>query len=286
MPMTLIQGYFDVIQASPDGDSIRFYPNNPDLWQKLPRRVRINNLGGGQLRIDSIDSLEMHYCPQGSRFSQQHQPLELANAAADELLKFLGFEKVTRNLDGVVTETEPKKVAGFILTQSTDNYGRSISFVFKGESDGIDGSDAFLNTTLIKQTVNYHLLAEGLAYPTFYRKLFPSLRKELFAAVQQARSENKGIWKLDKTNEGFCLDNLETLTHQVVILPKLFRRISNYLAINNGQSNLKGFLDFVKSQNEKAIVLPENKVMGLDTMIEVDGQNIKLTKAPEYLLFF
>jgi len=286
MPMTLIQGYFDVIQANPDGDSIRFYPNNPELWQKLPRRVRINSSGGAQLRIDSIDSLEMHYSPQGGRLSQQHQPLDLANAAAEELLKFLGFEKITRSLDGVVIEAEPKKVPGFILTQSSDNYGRSIAFVFKGESDGVDGSDAFLNTTLIKQTANYHLLAQGLAYPTFYRKLFPSLRKELFAAVQEARFQNKGIWQLDKTNEGFCLENLETLTHEAVILPKLFRRISNYISVNNGKVNLQGFIDFIKFQNEKAIVLPENKVMALDTIIEVDGQNIKLTKAPEYLLFF
>ena len=30
MPMLLIKGTYKIVGASPDGDSVRFYPDNPD----------------------------------------------------------------------------------------------------------------------------------------------------------------------------------------------------------------------------------------------------------------
>lgn len=281
MTMTLIQGNFKVIKAAPDGDSVRFYPNNPQLWDK---RVRPNRAGGAQLRLDSIDSLETHFQTRGG-LGTQHQPLELAHGAASELLKFLGFKKITRGNNEVITAAEPEAVPGYILTRFADVYGRSVAFAFKGNPDAEDGSDVYLDKALIKKSVNYHMLNKGLAYPTFYSKLYPDIRKELAIAAEKARKENKGVWALDKTNQGFILAELTTITEDVVILPKLFRRLLGYLAINDGSVDLDGFNNYLKSLDDRIIILPEGHVTGFDFVVKVTGQNIQLTVQPEDLVF-
>ena len=285
MVMTLIQGNFRVIKAAPDGDSIRFYPNNPQLWEKLPTRIVTNRAGGAQLRLDSIDTLETHFHAKGGSVGMQHQPLEFAHSAASELVKFLGFKKITRNSNEVVTAAEPEEVPGFILTRFADTYGRSVAFAFKGNSDAEDGSSIYFDKSLLKKSANYHLLNKGLAYPTFYSKLYPDIRKELIAVTEKVRKENKGLWALDKTNDGFVLEDLETITDNTVILPKLFRRLLGYLAINDGSVSLEGFPKYLKSLSDRVIIFPEGNVTGFDFVVQVDGQNIKLTSQPEDLVF-
>ncbi len=285
MPMTLIKGNFRVIKAAPDGDSIRFYPHNPENWKKLPTRVKTNYSGGAQLRLDSIDALETHYNARVGSLSTQHQPLEYAHAAANELLKFLGFKKVTRNSNEVVTDSEPEEVPGFILTRFADAYGRSVAFAFKGNSEEEDGSSVFFDKSLLKKSANYHLILKGLVYPTFYSKLYPDIRKQLTLAAEKSREEKKGLWESDKTNKGFVLESLETITEEVVILPKLFRRLLSYLAINDGSVSLAGFSEYLESLDDRLIILPEGQVTGFDFVVKVDGQNIKLSYQPEDLVF-
>ncbi len=285
MTMTLIQGHFRVIKAAPDGDSIRFYPNNPKLWENLSTKVRPNRAGGVQLRLDSIDTLETHFHARGGSLGTQHQPLEFANGAASELLKFLGFKKITRNSNEVVTAAEPEEVPGFILTRFADVYGRAIAFAFKGNLDQEDGSNVYFDKPLLKKSANYHLLAKGLTYPTFYSKLYPDIRKELTIITEKVRQEKKGLWALDKTNQGFVLEDLETITENTVILPKLFRRLLGYLALNDGSVDLDGFPDYLKSLSDRLIILPEGHITGFDFVVQVEGQTIKLTSEPENLVF-
>ncbi|MBW4509532.1 MAG: thermonuclease family protein [Scytonematopsis contorta HA4267-MV1] len=285
MGMTLLQGSFRIIKSAPDGDSIRFYAKNTNIWKKLPTPVRPNATGGVQLRLDSIDALETHFQARVGSLGTQHQPLKFAHAAGDELLKYLGFKNFTRNKNEVITKAEPEEVPGFILTRFADQYGRGVAFVFKGKSEKEDGSDVYLDEALLKKSANYHLLETGLVYPTFYSKLFPDLRKVLTAASQKARKDKKGLWELDKTNEGFNLENVETITDDVVILPKLFRRLISYLAINDGSASLKGFPAYLESNNDKVIILPDGHVTGFDYVVEVNEQNIKLKELPENLVF-
>ena len=78
MAMFLIAGSFRITGAQPDGDSIRFTPDDPAKWDLItgPNRVKRNASGSAQLRLDAIDALETHY---GT--PRTHQPLELAHAA-------------------------------------------------------------------------------------------------------------------------------------------------------------------------------------------------------------
>lgn len=285
MPMTIIKGYFKIAQTAPDGDSIRFYPNNAELWKKLSSRVQPNHAGGAQLRLDAIDALETHYHPRTGSLGTQHQPKQFAAAAAAELLKYLGFTKVTRGDNEVISSAEPEQVPGFILSRFADKYGRPVSFAFKGDSQAADGSDVSIDKTLLHKSANYHLLAEGLVYPTFYSKLYPDLRQDMIKAVDKVRKANKGLWQVDKTTEGFVLEDLKTITDSAVILPKLFRRLLDYLAINDGTASLAGFKKYLESKDDKVLILSEGHVTGFDYLVEVDGQNIKLTTSPENLVF-
>src|SRR4051794_4598277 len=60
MPMTLVKGHHRIVGASPDGDFVRFYPQDPDVWSRAGIAVRTNSTGGVQLRLDAIDALETH----------------------------------------------------------------------------------------------------------------------------------------------------------------------------------------------------------------------------------
>ena len=72
MAMFLIAGSFRITGAQPDGDSIRFTPDDPAKWDLItgPNRVKRNASGAAQLRLDAIDALETHY---GT--PRTHQPL-------------------------------------------------------------------------------------------------------------------------------------------------------------------------------------------------------------------
>jgi hypothetical protein len=192
---------------------------------------------------------------------------------------------VTRNAEQMVTAATPQQVPGFILTRFADTYGRCVAFVFKGKAPKADGSDVYMDKSLLHQSANDHLLATGLAYPTFYSKLYVDLRQEMTKTTDKARHDKKGIWQVDKTTDGFVLESLQTITDQVVILPKLFRRLLDYLAINEGSVSLARFKDYLESRDDRLIILPEGHVTGFDYVVEVKDQTIKLTQPPERLVF-
>src|SRR2546430_14526434 len=73
MALNMIKGSYRVVGASPDGDSVRFYPDNPAAFSQAGIKVRLNAHGGAQLRLDGIDALETHYQAPGHG-GMQHQP--------------------------------------------------------------------------------------------------------------------------------------------------------------------------------------------------------------------
>jgi len=80
MPLRMITGEFRVLGTQPDGDSVRFYPDDPDAWSRTGVRARVNPSGGVQLRLDAIDAVETHYTPPKGT-GRLHQPVGLGRAA-------------------------------------------------------------------------------------------------------------------------------------------------------------------------------------------------------------
>ena len=283
MPMLCLAGTYRIIDTEPDGDTIRFYPNDPAQWTGVPgtHKVRTNAGGGAQLRLDGIDALETHYTPPGGM--REHQPLEFAYEARDELLRWLGFKDVQRTNEKV-TAAEPEQLPGFLLTQGADLYGRCVAFAGRGDSPADSGTDIRVNVALLRRTANHRLVATGLAYPTFYLKLFPDLRAELAKQARNARP-SKGLWASDRTQKGFTVSTLATLTDDAVILPKLFRRLVDYFALNDGDPSLAGFSAYLAQRADQLFILSTGHYTGFDFVVKVDGQKVRLTTAPEDLVF-
>lgn len=290
MPMLLLEGMFSILNAAPDGDSIRFIPHNPMLWKQVRGRVRPNRLGGVQLRLDAIDSLETHFSVPGVGM-RLHQPEYWGNAAADRLLAFLGFDLQTiqRRLDKTITGAEPAMLPGYILTRFADRNGRAIAFAFAGRSPQAltqpSGTWIQVEADWLTASANHDLLATGLAYPTIYSKLYPALREALILTARQARLNQVGLWTEDVTCQGFQLESLYTLTHAAVILPKLFRRLASYWLTETNALGLAGVQAYLRAINDRVILPTTGEQTSLDRLLEVKDNWLRLTVQPEDLVF-
>ncbi|WP_225828563.1 nuclease [Streptomyces naphthomycinicus] len=287
MPMLLIKGKYEVIGGRSDGDTVHFTPDTPSEWDLVPgpHKVKHNGAGRAKLRLDAIDALETHFQRGGPEVSQ---PLKFARQARDELVKWIGFTSVERAEDDTVTAATPESVPGWILTGGAALDKRCIALAGKGTPPGTSGTLIAVDVPLLRTTLNHHMIAAGLVYPTFYRNLFADLRDELTAASHAAQSPvKKGLWAEDVTTSGATVTGLDSLTHPehgAVILPKLFRRLVEYL--NLGNPDLAGFAAFLDAAADKYWILSTGQApTGLDTVVEVNGTKVKMTHPPEDLVF-
>lgn len=276
MPFSLIKGTFHVVGYSPDGDSIRFQANDKSLWAKLSGPpAKLNAREHAQLRFEAIDTLETHY-------ANFHQPPTFAQKALDFLLLKLGINGVIWNpLMTTITEANDG-TDGYIIAREVEKNHRPVAFVFAGAAAEADGSTVFLDAERVRQSVNYQTLASGLAYPTYYQGLFPDLRDAFSTAVVAARQAGLEIWAEDRTNLGLKVDSIKSVTETNVILPKLFRRIVDYL---EGGGSVDGFKEYEAKLNEGILILSSGHFTHFDTVIDVTGNFVKLTEVPENLIF-
>jgi endonuclease YncB( thermonuclease family) len=285
MPMLTLSGTYRIVGAQPDGDSIRFYPDDPSQWDLVPgpTKVQRNATGGAQLRLDAIDALETHYTTSG--LGTLHQQPALGDAAAARLLALLGFTSVTRNADQTVTAAEPAQVPGYLFTRTADEYGRCVSLIGAGAAPGTSGTMVHVGVEALRKTANYALLADGLTYPTYYRLLYADLRDDLTAAVAKARAAQTGVWAQDRSQAGLDLAALATLTDGPPILPKLFRRLADFIALGHGDVSLTGFEAYLEQRDDKLYIISTGQYTGFDTVVVVTGQEVHMTRPPEDLIF-
>lgn len=271
-----------MLNYSPDGDSIRFRPANPVLIQGLSgSSAKINARGHVQLRIEAIDTLETHYSPP-SGGGALNQPLALAHAARTALLDFVKITNVVWSPNGNTVVSAIDGTPGYILARSVEKNGRPVAFVFAGDAPEADGAVVLLDEQRMRQSFNHQALAQGLAYPTYYNGLFFDLRTALTAAVVQARKHKLGVYQDDATTTGLVVSSLSVITTDRPILPKLFRRMSEYL-VNVG--SIVGFKQLMAKAKEPVYDLRQQNFTHFDTFIEQKGERIKLTRRPEELIF-
>ena len=284
MPMLVIAGTFAIVHSEPDGNSVHFTATDASDWDLLRGTPVQRNAGGvAQLRLDAIDALETHYtAPSGG--GRLHQPLALAHDAAARLLALLGFTDVTRSGE-TVTASTPASVPGYILTRTADKYGRCVSMIGPGDPPAASGSQLHVTVEHLRATCNHGLLSEGLVYPTYYSLLYAELRNELTAATATARAAGTGVWAKDATQSGVTIESLATITDEAVILPKLFRRLAEYLEHGRPSVSLDGFRAFLDQQQDRLWIVSTGSATGFSTVVEVDGQTVRLLRPPEDLVF-
>ena len=79
-----------------------------------------------------------------------------------------------------------------------------------------------------------------------------------------------------------AIKSLDSITEEAVILPKLFRRLVEYLG-NGG--TVDGFIDYLARNPDRVMVLPQAHFTHLDNLVELDGRTVRLTERPEDLVF-
>ncbi|MGW4684119.1 nuclease [Streptomyces sp. NPDC004244] len=290
--MLLIRGTFKVSGgARPDGDTLPFIPDDVAEWKLVPgcRRILPAADGRAPVRLEAIDALETHY---GTGEQEQHQPLKFAHRAADELLTWLGFTHVQRHDDETVT-TVPEQVPGYVLTRGTDVHGRCVALVGRRVPPAYSGYWIDVDEKRLQKTANHHLVASGLAYPTFYTGLPGSLRDALAAAAQAARAattpEKRGLWADDVTLTGAKITGMSSLTayNGAVILPKLFRRLKDYLELKPADPSLTCFPAFLAGAADTYRIPQRPKpITGLQHIVEIsDGHTVRMTHHAEEIVF-
>lgn len=173
-------------------------------------------------------------------------------------------------------------VRGFILAREVEKNARVVAFAFAGEPPAADGETFFLDALMIKNSSNYKLVEAGLAYPTYYTGLYRDLREAFTAATLAARSAGVGLWPDDRSTQGFRVQGMDTLTAEVVVLPKLFRRLADYLG---SEQSVVGFDEFLDQQQEKVQILSENRFTDLGEVVEEKGGQVRMLFPPEDLVF-
>ncbi|RKT12304.1 hypothetical protein BX285_6274 [Streptomyces sp. 1114.5] len=296
MSMVLITGSYQVLHDRPDGDTVHFLPQDPGFWFELPGRNRVkrDENGGASLRLDAIDALETHYQGVGPDFA--HQPLGLgAHAARDELLRWLGFTDVVQDDTEKVTSSTPASVPGYILSGGADVFQRCVALVGRGTAPSVgtppkpakSGFRLDVTVDMLHETANHHLLSLGLVYPTFYQNLPDNLRADLTATAQQARAAKApgSVWLNDVTTTGAKIENIESITEDLVILPKLFRRLVDYVRLfGPGLGCLPAFLAGATDK----FTLPDHPkpLTGLQNVVEVtNSSTVRMTHPIEEIIF-
>ncbi|MCI0550439.1 MAG: hypothetical protein L0287_05755 [Anaerolineae bacterium] len=261
MPFILIKGRFKPKAGVPDGDSVRFLANNVKLWKKL--KGRSPKLGTGtntkntvQLRFEGIDAIE------------KGATRPLSTRARDNMFRLIGYDE-SNNLEPI----------GYVLARATDDKsGRPIAFVFAGVTSRKDGSEVYLDPSQLKSSVNFKQAKDGFAYPLYYNTLFASLRNEFNNAIKHARKKHLGYWPVDKTQTGVTVNTHADLATIPPTWPKLWRRLDEFLKNHN---SLAGFIDFLEARNERIDILPIMEERGLQDIVKVQGNKVRLTESPE-----
>ena len=275
MCFTLIKGTFHVKGYSPDGDSIKFKAKTKANWLKIRGNVKLNSKSHAQLRFESIDTLETHY-------KRRHQPDRFAHGAMYSLLDELGITDVKWN-SNMTRVTQAKDGAqGYILCREVERYGRPVAFAFKGDTDLKDGSSVWFDDQLLKQSMNYHLVKEGMAYVTYYSGLFDDLRSTMTSGYIDAKNGQKGLHAEDRTESGFTVRGINSLQKDHVILPKLFRRLVSHIDSGGFMRNFKSELAV---NPEKVLLVNRGHFINFHNLVDVSGNEVKLNHPIEDVVF-
>jgi endonuclease YncB( thermonuclease family) len=260
MTFTTIKGKFTPKFGIPDGDTVRFVADNEDLWNRLDGRgVKINQTNRSvPLRFEGVDAIE------------KAATKPLSEEATNNMLDLLGHD-----------ENNNPSPRGYVLARMTDDKTRRpICFVFADDTSDGDGEEVFLKGSKVKESVNYKQMSDGYAYPLYYNTLFRELREEFNKALIHAKQNNLGYWPSDATKNGVTVNSHSDLDNINPVWPKIWRRLDEYLRSNDSLDN---FIEWLEDRNERVDILSLMEERGIQDIVKVEDNKVKLTVDPEDL---
>lgn len=271
----IVAGTFHVKGFQPDGDSIRFQANKPEHWDFFQwQSAEEKAAKKKQLRVEAIDALETHY-------EGYHQPRTFALAALERLLELLGISSVTYSLGLTRIVDADDGKAGYIASAATDRFGRPVSYVFPKSAKLTDGAVMDSETLPLDKSVNFLLAREGLVYPTFYTTTDRTLAEKIRAVVARAKSTKRGIWSIDRTPD-FTLWDIRTLQEDILIFPKLFRRLVNFY---DNYADFGKLGEYLTKQRDNLVLWNGVKKKSLADLMTISGRRLRMKTPIEDILF-
>jgi endonuclease YncB( thermonuclease family) len=274
-----IPGEFVLIGKEPDGDSVRFVPDDPSHFNELGNSYRIQPTrtdGSVQLRFEAVDATELHY-------GTASQPM--AASSRDAVLTRLGFTNVQFKPNSTtVIACQPERTSGVILSKAADVHGRPISYVLPGKTPaGVhEGQWNYASHAILRRTVNFDILEQGLAFYTVYNSTPAQHRGFLSEIAAAARNASQGVWAENATAD-FVLDTQADIGPDgAVILPKLFRRCTDYLKAKQ-QGFVGELADWLRAnatgprqEDDQVHLVSANATVRLSSLIEQHNNHISL----------
>ena len=169
------------------------------------------------------------------------------------------------------------------MRMTDDKSRRPICFAYAGATSRADGSEVFLDGPLLRRSVNYLQMRDGFAYPLYYNTLFASLRGQFNKALAFAKQKGRGYWPTDATRTGVTVHSKADLKTIRPVWPKLWRRLEGYFGKEPAPPNLGGFIAFLTTENERIDILSLMEERGLQDLVQVNGNRVKLLFDPENL---
>jgi endonuclease YncB( thermonuclease family) len=203
------------------------------------------------VRLQGIDATELHYQP-SPLTSTEKKGLSPAKRNAYHLVthpyrQFLGATATKALRDFLATTGQPALDCR-VFTQVDqpdevfDTYGRLVGDV-----------EATIGGKLVN--INQWLVEHGWAFPTFYSSMTNDEINMLLGLGKTARSKKSSLWKyLSKSIGPFNFNLLEPKKNDLsvlatdkgpVILPKLYRRYTNWSARNKAKITSQNFQKFL-----------------------------------------
>jgi endonuclease YncB( thermonuclease family) len=288
---TIIHGQFRIHRQDqplqgpqPDGDTIRFEPDNVQLLYALPRfsgRPPDIRSGGINVRYEGIDALETHF--QGS-----HQNEEWGRAARDRNLALLGYTGVEFFPDhpNIVSSVDVDPLRGYVIANGIESNGRLLGLVYAGTPTVNDGERIFVDEAMLDRSVNAQLVREGVVYVEPYDTMPIALVNRLRALMRSARSAGAGFLGAEDVSVGVSAAVPSLAAAQGLIMwPKLFRRLVTYF--QEGVTGLSGFDAWIREdpvRRDDTLRVPDGEKANMHDTYDIVGDRLSLRYNPEELL--
>lgn len=266
-----------VIGYAPDGDSVRFRPDDVATLKRLDGADRLEPSerdGSVQLRLDAIDAPESHY-------RNEAQPL--AFEARDTLLARLGFAGLSYTDDGSVTAASPERVPAAVAASLVEVNGRPVALLYTGDdaTAHADGDDVTLDAALVDASANAEQTRNGRAYLTLYTTT-PEPVRARFVELARAATGPGSVWADDRSG-GFTLRTQADIGPDgALLLPKLFRRCTDFLASDSTQTFDAWLAD--QGADDDPVEVNGRRTT-LSALVTQDGDRVSLTASPLDMTF-
>lgn len=216
---------------------------------------------------------------------------------------------------GLIKTKLGDSIPGYIVCNDVELNGRPLAWVFTGTTTLADGASLTVQqlADMIEQSANYRLLRQGMVYPLFFMTLSAKLRNKLIAATYLAQDAAKrlgdaaglppekisSIWQIDGSVAGMAIGSLRVLTDEKALYPYLFRKVIrlNYrtqmelyweslrtLRVPENVSQGVDLSGFFRDANPYVFVISDQDFVRLDEVVQIVGNQLKMTKLPQDLV--